>query len=64
MESVDIRSVMERKQEAFRQHTSQAPLMERTKDLFEQFGQCEYYTLVAAKDPQPASQTTDMFTGL
>jgi LmbE family N-acetylglucosaminyl deacetylase len=62
--TLDIRSVMDRKQEAFRQHASQAPLMERTKDLFEKFGQCEYYTLVAAKNPQPATQTTDMFAGL
>jgi LmbE family N-acetylglucosaminyl deacetylase len=62
--TLDIRSVIPRKQDAFRQHTSQAPLMESTKDLFEKHGQCEYYTLVAARDPQPATQTTDMFAGL
>ena len=62
--TLDIRSVMARKQEAFRQHTSQAPLMESTKELFEKHGQCEFYTLVAAREPQPATQTTDMFAGL
>ena len=62
--TLDVRSVMERRHEAFRQHTSQAPLMEKTKSLFEQFGQYEYYALVAARDPQLAAQTTDMFEGL
>ena len=62
--TLDIRPVFARRQEAFRQHASQAPLMENTKELFEKFGQCEYYTLVAARDPQPATQTTDMFAGL
>ena len=62
--TLDVRSVMERRHEAFRQHTSQAPLMEQTKSLFEQFGQYEYYALVAARNPQPAAQATDMFEGL
>jgi LmbE family N-acetylglucosaminyl deacetylase len=62
--TLDIRSVFERKIEAFRQHTSQAPLLHRTKELFEKYGQCEYYTLVAARDPQEATQSDDMFAGL
>jgi LmbE family N-acetylglucosaminyl deacetylase len=62
--SLDISSVMAIKQEAFRRHTSQAPLMERTKDLFERFGQTEYYTLVAAHQPQSAGSTQDMFEDL
>jgi LmbE family N-acetylglucosaminyl deacetylase len=62
--TLDIRSVMARKHEAFRRHTSQAPLMESTKDLFEKFGQCEYYTLAATRDPQPATHSTDMFADL
>jgi LmbE family N-acetylglucosaminyl deacetylase len=62
--TLDVRPVMDQRQQAFREHTSQAPLMERTKELFEQFGEAEYYTLVAAHDPQPATQTTDMFEGL
>ena len=62
--TLDIRSVMAQKQEAFRQHTSQAPLMERTKELFDRFGQCEYYALAATRDPAPATQSTSLFAGL
>jgi len=62
--TLDISGVFARKQEAFRQHTSQAPLMERTKDLFHKYGQSECYALVATAEPQPAMQMTDMFAGL
>jgi LmbE family N-acetylglucosaminyl deacetylase len=62
--TLDIRSVRERKTEAFRQHVSQAPLMERTKDFFEKHGAEEFYTLVAAAEPQAAQQGTDLFDGL
>ena len=62
--TLDIRSVRERKTEAFRQHVSQAPLMARTKDFFEQYGAEEFYALVATADPQPARQETDLFAGL
>lgn len=61
---LDIRAVQARKAEAFRAHTSQAPLMERTKALFEQYGTHEFYTLLATDTPQPASQMTDLFKGL
>jgi LmbE family N-acetylglucosaminyl deacetylase len=62
--TLDIRSVRERKTEAFRQHVSQAPLMERTKEFFERYGAEEFYALAAAADPQPARQETDLFAGL
>ena len=62
--TLDIRSVRERKNEAFRQHVSQAPLMERTKDMFARYGGEEFYTLVATDAPQPARHTTDLFEGL
>jgi LmbE family N-acetylglucosaminyl deacetylase len=58
---LDIRSVQRRKAEAFRQHVSQAPLMEKTKVFFERFGCEEYYALVAAADPQAAALATDLF---
>lgn len=61
---LDIGSVRERKNEAFRQHASQAPLMERTKELFDKYGGEEFYTLLATETPQPASQMTDLFEGL
>lgn len=61
---LDIRAVQERKAAAFRAHTSQAPLMEKTKALFEEHGTHEFYTLLAAEEPQPAHQATDLFEGL
>ncbi len=62
--TLDIRSVRERKSEAFRQHVSQAPLMEKTKEIFERYGAEEFYALVASPEPQPARMSTDLFEGL
>jgi LmbE family N-acetylglucosaminyl deacetylase len=62
--TLDIRAARERKTEAFRQHLSQAPLMEKTKELFERYGAEEFYALVAAAEPQAARLTTDLFEGL
>jgi LmbE family N-acetylglucosaminyl deacetylase len=62
--TLDVRAVMERRHEAFRQHKSQAPLMEQTKATFERLGQNEHYMLAAAREPQPARQTTSLFEGL
>jgi len=61
---LDVREVLERKREAFRRHTSQAPLVERTKSMFDRYGKSEFYTLAAAIDAQPAEQVTDLFAGL
>ena len=61
---LDIETVRECKNDAFRAHTSQAPLMERTKEVFEVYGGQEFYTLVAATDPQPAHLSNDLFEGL
>jgi LmbE family N-acetylglucosaminyl deacetylase len=61
---LDISSIQRRKAEAFRQHVSQAPLMERTRELFEKYGHQEFYTLIAGESPQPARQTTDLFEGI
>ncbi len=62
--ALNIRSVQERKAEAFRAHLSQAPLMEQTKALFEEHGDREYYMLLAAETPQPAGVSDDLFEGL
>lgn len=62
--SIDIREVMSVKDEAFRQHQSQAPLMEQTKEMFREFGQSEYYTLAASHEPMPAEASDSLFTGL
>ena len=62
--ALDIRSVQARKHEAFTRHTSQRPLMESTKALFEEFGHTEHYTLAAGKEPGAAVVGTNLFAGL
>jgi hypothetical protein len=62
--TLDVRSVWAKKEEAFRQHISQAPLMEQTKAVFDRYGAEEFYSLVATAEPQAARLSTDMFEGL
>lgn len=62
--TLDIRSVRERKSEAFRQHISQEPLMEQTRHFFEEHGAQEFYALIASKESQASRQTADLFEGL
>lgn len=62
--TLDITSVRERKAAAFREHHSQAPLIDRTRAFFEQHGAAEYYTLQASATLGPAAQATDLFEGL
>jgi LmbE family N-acetylglucosaminyl deacetylase len=62
--TLDVRSAMELKIEAFRQHASQIAVMEGTKELFEKYGDNEYYTLVAEAELQPARPMTSFFEGL
>ena len=61
---LDIRSVQARKAEAFRQHPSQGPVMETTRELFERYGREEFYTLVAEAGVKPARLSDDLFEGL
>jgi LmbE family N-acetylglucosaminyl deacetylase len=58
---LDIESVRERKNEAFRQHRSQGPLMEQTREFFAKFGGQEFYTLVASPEASPAGEMSDLF---
>ena len=37
--------------------------MEKTKDFFAKYGAEEFYTMVAAAEPQAARQGTDLFEG-
>jgi LmbE family N-acetylglucosaminyl deacetylase len=62
--TLDIHSVFDRKQQAFRAHTTQAPLEEQTRPIFKEHGQFERYALAASLVPQPASQSTDVFEGV
>ncbi len=61
---LNIESVRQRKAEAFRAHTSQAPLMERTKELFERYGGEEFYTLAACAGTGPARLQANLFSEL
>jgi LmbE family N-acetylglucosaminyl deacetylase len=61
---LDVRSVRDRKTEAFRQHVSQAPLMEQTRSFFEAHGAVEFYALAAAIVPRHATKMTDLFEAL
>lgn len=61
---LDITEVFDQKLEAFRAHTSQAPLMEQTRELFLKHGKYELFSLAASMVPQPALQSTDMFDGV
>ncbi len=62
--TLDIRGAVERKMEAFRAHTSQAPLVEKTRDMFARYGGEEFYTLMASAEARAAEQATDLFAGL
>jgi LmbE family N-acetylglucosaminyl deacetylase len=62
--TLDIRPVFQRKIDAFRAHTTQAPLLAQVLPVFEEHGQEEFYTLMATPYAQPAEQATDMFAGL
>jgi LmbE family N-acetylglucosaminyl deacetylase len=61
---LDIGSVRERKAEAFRRHASQAPLMERTRAVFEEYGGEEFYTLVARAETGAMTLGVGLFDGL
>lgn len=61
---LDIGSVRERKSEAFRAHRSQAPLMERTREISARYGGEEFYALVASPEAMPAGQMRSLFEGL
>jgi LmbE family N-acetylglucosaminyl deacetylase len=61
---LDVRSVLGRKMEAFKQHASQAPLMERTREMFAEHGAYEYYTLAATRGTGPAAVGDSLFEGL
>lgn len=61
---LDIRGVRSRKQRAFEAHTTQAPLMDRARLVFEDHGDNERYVLAYTNQPGPATQTTDLFAGV
>jgi len=55
----------EKKVQAFRLHTTQAPLFERVrKNLGEHLGTMEMYHLAATRDPREGKYETDLFEGV
>ena len=62
--ALDISSVKETRIAAFREHTSQLPLMDKVLPFWEQYGNKEHYTLAAATVPQPTALTQSMFDGV
>lgn len=62
--TLDVRSVKDRKVEAFKAHTSQAPLLKVALPMFERHGDTEHYLLAYTTHPQPAKQTIDLFEGV
>jgi LmbE family N-acetylglucosaminyl deacetylase len=63
--TLDVAAVLPLRLEAMRAHVTQAPLMERAGPLiFAKHGNTEHYALVAAPNPQPATQSTDLFEGV
>ena len=62
--TLDIRPVFQLKLEAFRQHVSQALLMERVQPIFETHGSHERYALIATQETTEARQLTGFFEGM
>ena len=62
--TLDVSSVLPLKLQAMQAHTTQAPLMERARPIFDEHGHQEHYLLAASVVPQPAMQSTDMFEGV
>jgi LmbE family N-acetylglucosaminyl deacetylase len=62
--TLDVSSVLPLKRQAMQAHTTQAPLMERARPIFDEHGNQERYALAASIVPQPAMQSTDMFEGV
>jgi len=55
----------EKKQQAFQQHATQAPLFERVRqNLGDRLGTVEMYHLAATRDPRDANYETDLFEGV
>lgn len=61
---LDIRPMRKRKMQAFEAHVSQAALMERARLVFEEHGDEERYVLAYTTEPQPATQTNDLFASV
>lgn len=62
--TLDVQDLKGRKYDAFRQHATQAPILDRAKTLFEKHSGEERYLLAAARGEHPNLLETDMFGGV
>ncbi len=62
--TLDVSSVLPYKLQAMQAHTTQSPLMERSRPIFDEYGGQERYLLAASVIPQPATQSTEMFESI
>lgn len=62
--TIDISQFLEGKIEAFRQHRTQAPLMERFEKSMRRFGLKELYHLAAVSEPMDLTPETDLLHGI
>lgn len=60
---LDISAVKALKEAAFREHTSQLPVLHKVQPFWDRFGDREHYTLAAASSPQPAGIVHSLFAG-
>ncbi len=61
---LDISSVRSLKEAAFREHTSQLPVLAKVQPFWDEYGNQEFYTLVATSAPAQIAVQHDMFAGL
>ncbi len=45
------------KEAAFREHTSQLPVLDKVQPFWDRYGDAEFYVLAAAKEPQEMTST-------
>ncbi len=62
--TLDVSSVLPYKLQAMQAHTTQTPLMERSRPIFDEHGGQERYLLAASVIPQPATPSTEMFESI
>ncbi len=58
---LDISSVKDVKEAAFREHTSQLPVLDKVQPYWDKFGHEEYYALAASREPRQMTIDTSMF---
>lgn len=61
---LDITAVKAGKEAAFREHTSQLPLLSKMQPFWDRYGDHEFYTLAASSTPQAAALTDSLFKGV